>query len=184
MKVPLTPLRGERVVLRPPVPDDYPVLFDWYSDPELVAPFDRYSEESWESFVASFASAEADPASLAVRYVVERQSDARLVGCVGFYAPHPVLEYWDVWYLIGEPSARGQGLATEAVRLLVTHLYRSTEVERVGATCDVENVPSERLLERLGFTREGTLSGALFHHGRWHDVRVYGTRRATWLARP
>jgi RimJ/RimL family protein N-acetyltransferase len=67
--------------------------------------------------------------------------------------------------------------------LLVDHLFRTEFVERVGATCDVDNVPSYRLLEGLDFRHEGTLRSALFHHGRWHDVRVYGVTRAEWVAR-
>lgn len=94
-----------------------------------------------------------------------------------------MLEYTDVWYVLGDRAVRGRGLGRESVRLLTDHLFTASAVERVGATCDVENVPSYRLLEGLGFRHEGTLRSALFHHGRWHDVRVYGVTRAEWTAK-
>jgi aminoglycoside 6'-N-acetyltransferase len=103
---------------------------------------------------------------------------------VGWYRAHPVLEYLDIWYLLGEPAERGRGLGREAVYLLVSELFRTQTVDRIGATCDVENLPSARLLERLGFRREGTLRSALFHHARWHDVHVYGITRAEWSSPP
>lgn len=180
----MTELEGPSVRLRPLVPDDYLLLFGWYNDPEVVAPYDRFSVDTMESFVASVESAPNDPTSLAPRYVVERRETPGAVGFVGHYVAHPVLEYIDVWYVMGDRSARGKGFGREAVRLLVDHLYVTTSVERVGATCDIDNTASYRLVEGLGFRREGTLRSALFHHGRWHDVHVYGVTKAEWRARP
>jgi RimJ/RimL family protein N-acetyltransferase len=176
-------LEGPSVRLRPLVPADYPIVFDWSNDPEVVAPFDRFSADTLESFVRSVETAAADPRSLAPRYVIERRDAAGPIGYVGHYVPHPVLEFVDVWYVLGDPAARGHGYGREAVRLLVDHLYATTSFDRVGATCDVENAASYRLVEGLGFRREGTLRSALFHHGRWHDVYVYGITRAEWAHR-
>ena len=179
----MTVLEGPTVRLRPFEPADYPHLISWYDDPEVVAPFDRFLTDDAESFRRSVESARTDPGSLAPRFGIERRNEGDLVGAVGHYRAHPVLELEDVWYLLGEPSARGQGIGREAVGLLVDHLFRTTAVARIGATCDVENTASYRLVEGLGFRREGTLRSALFHHGRWHDVFVYGTTRSEWAGR-
>ena len=176
-------LEGASVRLRPLERPDYDRVFPWYNDPEIVAPYDRFSVDTFEEFVRSVESAAVDPNSLAPRFAVERRAEGDVVGVVGHYRAHPVLEYVDVWYVLGDPKARGYGVGRAAVELLVDHLYRTTPVERVGATCDVENVASYRLVEGLGFRWEGTLRAALFHHGRWHDVRVYGVTRAEWVAR-
>jgi len=179
----MTVLEGSRVRLRPLAPADFPGVFDWYNDPEIVAPFDRFSTDTFEEFSRAVASAADDPNSLAPRFAVERRDTGKLVGVVGSYRAHPVLEYTDVWYVLGDREARGHGFGSEAVRLLTDDLFARSPVERVGATCDVENVASYRLLEGLGFRHEGTLRSALFHHGRWHDVRVYGVTRAEWAAK-
>jgi [ribosomal protein S5]-alanine N-acetyltransferase len=179
----MTVLEGPVVRLRPLTANEYRGVFAWYNDPELVAPFDRFSMETYDEFVRSVESASDDPTSLAPRFAVVEKPTGDLVGVVGHYVAHPVLEYVDVWYLLGNPNLRGRGLGREAVRLLVDHLFRTRSVERVGATCDVENVPSYRLVEGLGFRLEGTLRSALFHHGHWHDVRVYGITRSEWMAR-
>ncbi|MCI4369382.1 MAG: GNAT family N-acetyltransferase [Thermoplasmata archaeon] len=177
-------LEGRQLRLRAPTREDLSRLQRWYADPELVAPFDRFSSDSFTELALGVESAPSDPTSLAPRFMLERKSDRLAVGCVGHYRPHPVLEFVDVWYLIAEPSARGQGLGKEAVGLLVDHLFHTETLERVGATCDVENTASYRLVEGLGFRREGTMSSALFHHGRWHDVAFYGVTRPEWAARP
>lgn len=176
-------LEGPRVRLRPVTPEDAKRTFNWYNDPETIAPFDRFSVDTFEEFERSIRDAPKDPTSLAPRYVVALCAGDVPIGFVGHYVPHPVLETLDIWYVIGDRASRGKGYATEAVEQLVSHLYDATSLPRIGATVDVENRPSLALLERLGFQREGVLRSALFHHARWHDVAVYGVMRNDWLAR-
>jgi RimJ/RimL family protein N-acetyltransferase len=180
----MTVLDGPTVRLRPLVPADYPLLFGWFNDPEVVAPFDRFSVDTMDSFIEGVEMAPADPKSLAPRFVVERKESLAPIGFVGHYEPHPVLEFVDVWYVLGDRTQRGKGYGREAVRLLVDHLFDASPVERIGATCDVENTASYRLVEGLGFRREGTMRSALFHHGKWHDVYFYGLLREEWKQRP
>lgn len=177
-------LEGARVRLRAPAAADLPRLAGWYRDPELVAPFDRFALDRTETLAASIRGAPDDPTSLAPRYVIERRGDGAVVGCVGHYRSHPVMELLDVWYLVGEPTARGAGLGAEAVALLVDRLFASSPTARIGISSDVANLASVRLAERLGFRREGTLRDALYHHARWHDVALYGITRPEWAARP
>lgn len=174
------PLEGPSVRLRALRPDEYTGVFAWYNDPEVVAPYDRFATDTFDSFVASLTDASSDPNSLAPRFAVEERARSKVVGLVGYYRAHPVLEYVDVWYILGDRSARGKGLGREAVGLLVGHVFATDAVERVGATCDIENAPSYRLLEGLGFRREGTFREALYHHARWHDIYVYGVTRTEW----
>lgn len=176
-------LEGPRVRLRPLGPDDAKRIFAWYNEPEIVAPYDRFSVDTLEEFERSIREAPDDPASLAPRFVVVIREGDTPIGLVGYYLPHPVLETTDVWYVIGDRQARGKGYASEAVGILVGHLFQAVPYPRVGATVDVENVPSVRLLEGLGFQREGVLRSALFHHARWHDIAVYGVTRAEWTAK-
>lgn len=176
-------LEGPRVRLRSLSPEDAKRTFGWYNEPEVVAPYDRFSVDTFEEFERSIREAPGDPTSLAPRYVVVLREGDDPIGLVGHYAPHPVLETTDVWYVIGDRQARGKGYATEAVGLLVGHLFHTIPFPRIGATVDVENVPSVKLLEALGFRREGVLRSALFHHARWHDIAVYGVTRLEWAAK-
>ena len=178
-------LDGPRVRLRPPEPRDLPSLYAWVNDADRVAPYDRFATDSYETLREGIEAAPGDERSLSPRFVVERRGpDPRLLGYVGYYDAHPVLSMTDIWYVLADPAERGKGLGTEAVGLLVDHVFRVVPRPRVGATCDVDNQPSQRLLEGLGFRREGTLRSALYHHARWHDVAVYGVTREEWTRRP
>ncbi len=58
--------------------------------------------------------------------------------------------YWTL------PHARGRGVATTIARAIAEHAF-TLGVERVAAYVNVDNRPSERVLERAGFTREGVV---------------------------
>ena len=73
--------------------------------------------------------------------------------------------YWVV------PHARGRGFAARAVRLLSRWALAEADMARVEAWVEPENVPSQRILEAAGFTREGVLRSFLnFSGGPAHAV--------------
>ncbi|MFE0379300.1 GNAT family N-acetyltransferase [Streptomyces inhibens] len=77
----------------------------------------------------------------------------------------------------------GQGYATEAVRAVLGHLFRRG-LRRVSAECDARNIPSARLLERVGFDLEGRRPE--FTHintGEWTDILFYGLPAGRWQKR-
>jgi RimJ/RimL family protein N-acetyltransferase len=68
----------------------------------------------------------------------------------------------DIGYALARRWWR-QGLMREAVRELVHWALAQPEIYRVWATCDIENIGSARLLERVGMEREGVLRRWLVH---------------------
>ncbi|MEI2692944.1 MAG: GNAT family protein [Anaerolineae bacterium] len=66
-----------------------------------------------------------------------------------------------------------QGYATEAVRRLLDYLFVDLRLHRVTATCDVGNVASFRLLERVGMRREAHQIENIWFKGAWGSEYVY-----------
>jgi RimJ/RimL family protein N-acetyltransferase len=75
------------------------------------------------------------------------------------------------------PAFRRKGIGTRAQSLLVHYLFDTTAAERIEAITDVDNIAERRSLEKVGFTREGTVRSGQFRHGRWCDVYLYGILR-------
>ena len=112
--------------------------------------------------------------------IVERVSDGVPIGSVSWhrvtYGPNAESAAWNVGIdLI--PDARGQGFGSEAQRLLATWLFEHTDVHRVEASTDIENVAEQRALEKAGFTREGIARGAQFRAGRQRDLVTFARLR-------
>jgi RimJ/RimL family protein N-acetyltransferase len=91
-------------------------------------------------------------------YVIVRQSDGRAVGDAGFHGPPGTDGEVEIGYAL-VPAARGTGLAAEATGLLVAWARAQPGVRSVTARVEPSNGPSRRVLERLGFARDGERGG-------------------------
>jgi ribosomal-protein-alanine N-acetyltransferase len=115
------------------------------------------------------------------RWMIARGPE--VIGTVAAPNPSWSMGYIEIGYMLGE-EYQGRGLGTRAVALFVEKLFRETTLHRVYATVSVENVPSCRLLERLGFRREGVMREHYLIQGRRVDEVLYGLLRHEWEARP
>jgi aminoglycoside 6'-N-acetyltransferase len=77
-------------------------------------------------------------------------------------------------------EARGKGVATEAVRALLIEAFEEAALSRINAYCVPENVPSRRLLERLGFSYDGVLPHGATVGGTPVDVLMHRMDRDRW----
>lgn len=75
---------------------------------------------------------------------------------------------------------RGQGIATEAVRALLDQAFTEGGLTRINAYCLPENMPSRRLLEKLGFSGEGVLPRGATVNGHIVDVLMHRMERERW----
>ncbi len=75
---------------------------------------------------------------------------------------------------------QGQGYASEAIRSLLQYAFASLESHRVFAFTDERNRPSQRLLERLGFRREGHFIENVWFKGEWASDFLYAQLAAEW----
>ena len=89
--------------------------------------------------------------------MIVRLADGLAVGDAGFHGPPEDGEVEIGYALV--PAARGNGLAAEATGLLVEWARSQPGVVSVAARVDPSNAPSRRLLERLGFARDGERGG-------------------------
>jgi aminoglycoside 6'-N-acetyltransferase len=82
----------------------------------------------------------------------------------------------EIYYYLVQ-SERGKGYGTEAIMIMVDYLFLSRELMRVQATPDVSNIASQRVLEKVGFTKEGIIRKSSFNRGKWCDDCLYSILR-------
>ena len=155
LSVPPEGIRSRGVVLRFPVLDDVDAILPAFTDPELreagnLPAFDR------EALAASLG--EMPVLAEMGRLLALAALDAETGDVVGGGTLHHLdaeRGLVEIGYFV-LPHARGRGVATTIARLLAEHAF-SLGIERVAAYVNVGNTPSERVLERAGFTREGVV---------------------------
>jgi RimJ/RimL family protein N-acetyltransferase len=154
-------IETERLVLRKPLPDDAPILFSAYmQDPQVTRyttwrPHQQVQEtESFiENSIAAWESETRFPMVITLKEedVPFGMIDFHIRGCtVGF------------GYVIAR-SHQHKGYATEAARAMIHWAFQQPAIYRVNASTDVENIASQRVLEKAGMLREGLLRKYIVH---------------------
>jgi ribosomal-protein-alanine N-acetyltransferase len=167
-------LRSDRLVLREFREDDRFAVHEYASDLEVVRymPFGPNSEEQTSAFIRrSLASREDDPRR-SFELAVTLADTGRLIGGCGIRASCPEHRSGDMGYCLRR-DVWGRGYATEAGRLLLDFGFDTLGLHRIWATCDVDNFPSARVLEKLGMKREGQMREDSWVRGRWRSSCLY-----------
>ena len=160
-----------RLLLRRYRESDLQDLFEYLSDPEVVAfePYEPMSlEEARENLKWRVSTGEM--------IAVELKASGKMIGNV--YLGGREFQSLELGFVFNR-AYWGQGLAAEACRALVDQAFAGG-IHRVFAECDPQNENSWRLLEALGFRREGHLRQNVYFktdgEGRpiWKDTYIYG----------
>lgn len=177
-----TILTTERLVLRPFARSDAAALHRQVSDREVAASTASiphpYPDGAALSWIEKQAQEAARGESLVFAITLAPHG---VVGAVGLRieAAHAKAE---LGYWIGKPHWR-QGYATEAAQAVVRFGFEQLHLERLHARFMAHNRASGRVLEKLGFTREGILRRELFRFGEFIDCELWSLLREEFAAR-
>lgn len=166
---------------------DAPVLVEYRNDPRVAHFQDWDLPYTSERAVERLTEQEARGEGLAVGEwsTLAIELDGEVIGDLACHLDErgAVAE---VGYTL-RSAFQGRGYAREALSALVDHLLATTDVHRLEASLDPENVASMRLLESVGMTWESFSRRSYFLRGRWDDDLRYAMlreERAAWLQRP
>jgi RimJ/RimL family protein N-acetyltransferase len=78
------------------------------------------------------------------------------------------------------PTERKKGHGIEAVQIIADHLFQTTDVVRIQASTDAKSIPSMKVLERVGFTKEGIMRKSGYSRGIYRDEHLFSILREEW----
>jgi RimJ/RimL family protein N-acetyltransferase len=110
-------------------------------------------------------------------FVVEKK-DGTKIGFIVHFTVQPS-GHVEIGYAL-VPEEKGKGYGTEALLIMTDYLFITKDIVRIQATTDVRNIASQRILEKAGFQREGTLRKAGFIRGQLQDDYLYSILREEW----
>ena len=107
--------------------------------------------------------------------IIEADGDpCGLIGLLNIDNKNGKAEYY---ISMGEPSYKGRGVATEASRLILEYAFDKLKLEKVYLYTEVDNIPAQRLFEKVGFRREGVMRSDLRSRGYYVNRIAYGLLR-------
>ncbi len=180
-RLPQPDLRSARLHLREVRPDDAPALFAIHSDPQVM----RYwSYPAWtelaqaEQKVADIQRQRREQEIL-VWAIADAASD-HLIGTSAVFALDRAQGRAEIGYSL-HPHRQRRGLASEALRLILSYLFDDLQLRRVEADADPRNLASCGLLDKLGFVREGLLRERWHVNGEICDTAFFGLLRRDFI---
>ena len=168
-------LEGDGLTLNTIEEEDLPFLRDTINDPAVRAgllfrpPLNLAQEREYFEDVVS------DDGSINLLISVDGEP-AGTIGLEGIDGVNASAEIG--LFLAG--AFWGQGLGTEAARVLTEYAFEERRLHRVYARVQEDNQASARIWEKLGYVHEATHREAAFHEGEHVDVELYTALASEW----
>lgn len=178
----LPTLEGEGLQLRWLSAADLPALRSIFADPQVVrymstepldtpAAVEQYLLSIHEGFLAG---------SL---YQWGIEQGGAIVGTCTLAGIDRHNRHVDIGFALGREHW-GRGLILKALPAVIEFAFGRLKLHRIGADADPRNGASIRVLEKLGFRREGLLRECYFHMGEVQDALLFGLLRRDWTEAP
>ena len=180
----LPQIDGSRVRLRGMRQSDVPAYFALQSDPVGMRYWSYPPLTGIEQAQALFERNEqAADAGDCIPWVVALAHDDAMIGTCTLFALDTAHRRAMLGYAL-DRAHWGRGYAQEALRLALGHAFGALALHRVEADIDPRNTASTRLVERVGFTREGLLRERWLVGDDIQDSALYGLLARDYAATP
>ena len=174
----LPELETQRLLLRPVRRGDAGDIFAFASDPEVA----RYvlwdphrSVSDTRSYIAYMRSLYRR--GLPASWAVTLRSSGVVIGTIGFMWFSETNSSAEVGYSFSR-DWWNQGIATEALSVVISSAFASLPLNRLEAQHDVRNPASGRVMEKSGMKKEGVLRRRIRNKGELIDVAIYSILRS------
>ncbi len=167
-------LKGQRITLSPFDETDLDLFVEISMSPVMMEHvYDTCTfEEANEAFLAKSQpwSMESDGwLSFGISEVLTGEK----LGNIGIKITNHEEKIAEIGFMI-KPSAQGKGFAGEALNLVKNYALSELNLNKLVATCSVNNAGSFKLLEKNGFIREACLKQNVIINGKYVDDYIYG----------
>jgi [ribosomal protein S5]-alanine N-acetyltransferase len=166
-------LETNRLVLRKIKNDDANSMLKYLSDQEVMKyygmePFntinEALSEISWYETIQNNKTG--------LRWGITLKEEGEVIGSCGFH--NTVSRHYraEIGFELSKEHW-GKGIASEAIETIIRYGFEHLALQRIEALIEPENVPSQKLVEKQGFVREGLLRSYEFTGGKFDDLYMY-----------
>ncbi|MFG6494659.1 GNAT family N-acetyltransferase [Fictibacillus sp. UD] len=166
-------IETERLILREVTFEDAEDMLTYLSDPDVVKhmglePYetveDVHSEIQWYQSIVKEGSG--------MRWGITLRNSGNVIGSCGFLNRAPKHFRAEVGFELSK-HYWGKGIAAEALEAVVKFGFEHLQLERIEALIEPANAPSQKLVEKTGFMKEGLLRHYEYTCGKFDDLFIY-----------
>lgn len=172
-------IETERLLLQPMEAGHIDFVFQHFSDPEI----NRYILDDEPVQTMEQAQEIVDfyvpPRKSYNRWVLTLKTYLTPIGTCGFHKWDQRNHHAEIGYDLGTTYWH-KGYMTEALQAVLQHGFEKMELNRIEAIVYPENTASLRVLERLGFQKEGLLRQSFRQGDRYYDHWLLSLLKDEW----
>jgi len=180
-------LRTARLELTPLTAEDIESVWPSMSDPKISARMSWNAHQNKDETLAFLKRIEDDFATgVGLTWGIRMGREfCGIFSIISILRSHRALRYDR-----GEVACwcarnmQGRGVMTEAGKRIIEFSFTRLALNRLVVGHDVENLPSQRMNERLGFKLIGIEHEAFMKNGRWIDIKIYELLRKDYRLGP
>jgi len=161
-------LKGKIVNLRIAQKDDVSLVAEWWRN-------QQYMGEHQDVMKISQAKLKKVMLKDTIFFIIEKKNETKIGHISGWMRGRTM----EIGYAV-VPSERGKGYGTEAIQLIADYLFLTKDIARIQAPTGTRNTPSQKALETVGFTKEGTMRKSWYVRGEYRDMYLYSILREEW----
>ncbi|NGM84793.1 GNAT family N-acetyltransferase [Paenibacillus sp. 7124] len=176
-------LETERFILRQLKQDDSREIFQYFSLDEVTKFYDLESftkieqaEELIDRWNQKFERNQG------IRWGITLRSESRVIGTCGFHGWMKNHYKAEIGYEL-TPEYWRQGYMTEVIQKIIEFGFNNLGLNRIEAFVEPENVGSRKVLEKIGFSEEGTLKEHFYWRNRFVDTVIYALLKKDYKVR-
>jgi RimJ/RimL family protein N-acetyltransferase len=171
-------LEGKNVCLRLRDKEDLDFFWEFWNNIDYYGEYETIQPQITRSEAERRIENPSSTSGVEWTWFVIEKTDGKKIGFIIHFTGQPFGEVHIGYALI--PSERNKGHGTEALQIMVDYLFLTKDIMRIQASTDVRNKASQKILEKVGFKKEGEIRKASFVRGQWVDEYVYGILREDW----
>lgn len=174
-------LETDRLILRQVTNDDAKSLLTYFSDTDVMRyyglePFksidDALDEISWYKSIFEKGTG--------IRWGISLKGSDKIIGSCGFFNRAVEHSRTEIGYELSK-EYWGKGIAGEALESVVKYGFQNLQLERIEALVEPANLASLKLLDKMGFEKEGLLRHYEFTCGKFDDLYIYSILKSDFV---
>lgn len=176
----LPKLETERLTLRKFDYKDVLDVFEYTSDPKVT----KYL--SWNSHISKDEAfeflnivTENYIKGIPSPWAIVLKSTKQVIGSIGIIHWDPFFNRVEIGFIL-KTSFWNMGYVSESIYGVLKYCFKSLQINRIEATCELGNKASSHLLEKVGMAYEGTLRQYGSNNGMPVDMMMFSILKSEW----
>ncbi|AQU80816.1 MULTISPECIES: GNAT family protein [Planococcus] len=176
-------LETNRFYLREFIKEDWKAVHA-YASQEIVTqyqPWGPNTEKETQQYLVDVLEQQVTNPRTSFTFAVVWKQTNEVIGAGELSAIDNMNQSGEIGYIL-HPNFWRRGIAAEVTLLLLEFGFRNKELNRISASCDLQNSGSQNVLEKSGMVKEGLLRQNLRMKKGWRDSLLYSILKTEYMS--